>query len=282
MPRAIAPQRSPSCAPRTHHAEEIDQLAGGIAHNFNNLMAIVLGYANRAFGRSETDGVREDLEQIVLAADRATAITRQLLEFAGLAGSERSAVDPIQAIRDLEPKLRDLMGPNVAIDLQLEPQGPALLVDGGEFDRIVMSLALNARDAMADGGTLTFVSANRTIDSQGSADGSLAPGDYVEVSVSDTGTGIPAHALDRLFRAVLHDKGNEPRRTGTGDSPQCCRRSRGINRHSHGGRLGHDSPHHAPAAGIHRRRVRPARAGRRAAREAPQRRAASTRTRRSV
>lgn len=201
-------------AATAHHGEEIGQLAGGIAHDFNNLMAIVLGYANHAFRVSDTGGVRDDLEQIVLAADRATAITTQLLEFAGLASSGQSAPEPSRVLDELEPKLKELIGPSVTLDIQLDPRGPTPLIDGGHFRRIITSLVLNARDALAGAGTITVLSARRTITEHPGAEGGMAPGAYVEVSVRDTGTGIAADVLERAFEPFFTTRG--PSHAGLG------------------------------------------------------------------
>jgi signal transduction histidine kinase len=195
---------------RAGYADEVDQLAGGMAHNFNNLMAIVLGYASQAMRQAETPAGRRDLEEIITAADRAAALTGALLEYAGLSKSGRTPVDPSQAIRELESKLRELMAADIALDFQLDAHGAQLVVDAAEFDRIILNLALNARDAMTDGGMATFVTKSRTIRAQdANGDDVPAPGDYIDVSVSDTGEGIPAEILDRVFEPFFTTRGSQ-------------------------------------------------------------------------
>jgi hypothetical protein len=199
---------------RAERASQVDQLAGGIAHNFNNLMAIVLGYAERALKQAETTRSQEDLREIIAAADRARALTDQLLEFAGLTSSGRSPVGVNEAIRALAPTLRTLVGSDSTLDLALDPDDPWVAVDSAQFDRIIVNLISNALEAMDGGGAVTLTSASRTVVAQASGGNGLPPGDYVEVSVADSGAGIPSEALGRVMEAFFTTKG--PGHTGLG------------------------------------------------------------------
>ncbi len=199
---------------RAEQASQVDQLAGGIAHNFNNLMAIVLGYAERALKQAETTRSQDDLREIIAAADRARALTDQLLEFAGLTSSGRSPVGVNAAISALAPTLRTILGADSTLELALDPDDPWVAVDSGQFDQVVVNLVANAHEAMAGGGAVTLTSVSRTIVEQPGVANGLAPGDYVEVSVVDSGEGIPSEALGRVMEAFFTTKG--PGHTGLG------------------------------------------------------------------
>lgn len=135
--------------------EAVGQLAGGIAHDFNNLLTVVSGYALRLRGRPELEPVREDLEQIVAAADRAAELTRQLLAFGRRDPGEVTVIDPSATIRRLEPMLRRLIDADIVFDFDLDAGAPQVLMDATLLEQVMMNLIINASDAMAYGGTLT-------------------------------------------------------------------------------------------------------------------------------
>ena len=193
---------------RARNGEDVGALAGTIAHNLNNLMAIVVGYANRLVAGAQGATTREDLEQIIAAADRATALTKALLAFAGLAKSGKTPVDPAQAIRDLEPRLRALADAGVCFDLRLDPQEILVMVDAAEFDQAIINLAINASDTMPDGGTITLTSAHRAVASEEAQRHGVHAGCYAEVSVADTGAGIAADTCERIFDPFFTTKGS--------------------------------------------------------------------------
>jgi signal transduction histidine kinase len=193
---------------RARNGEDVGALAGTIAHNLNNLMAIVVGYANRLVAGAQGATTREDLEQIIAAADRATALTKALLAFAGLAKSGKTPVDPAQAIRDLEPRLRALADAGVGFDLRLDPQEILVMVDAAEFDQAIINLAINASDTMPDGGTITLTSAHRAVASEEAQRHGVHAGCYAEVSVADTGAGIAADTCERIFDPFFTTKGS--------------------------------------------------------------------------
>jgi signal transduction histidine kinase len=196
-----------------HSQETLGTLVGGIAHNFNNLLAIVLLSAERlvvGVGRPE----RAELEQIIIAADRGAEITAQLLVFAGLGNVGPSPVRPSSAIRDLEPTLSRLMDAGVGLDIELQPGDPQVFVDAKEFDHLVVNLVLNARDAMPGGGTVKIASAPRALTEDQAAELGRDPGAYVDLSVSDAGTGISAELQERMFDPFFTTKGGQS--TGLG------------------------------------------------------------------
>ena len=176
--------------------EAVGQLAGGIAHDFNNLLTIVSGYARRLIARPDLAGGYADLEQIVTAADRAGELTRQLLAFARRGQSLPTLQPPSEVLRELEPMLRRLLAADIVFDFRLADGLPAVLIDRTAFEQIIMNLMLNAADAMPTGGTLTVAAEARE-----------APGSYVRLSVSDTGTGIAPAVLERVFEPFFSTKG---------------------------------------------------------------------------
>lgn len=209
--RALA--RAELAAAQAHARASAGQLAGGVVHNFNNLLAIVLLYAHQLLPLT-APREREDLEQIISAADRGTEITAQLLAFAGLGRSEPSAVQPSVAIRELAPTLQRLMSAGVGLDLQLDAAGPSVLLDAADFEHLVLNLVLNARDAMPEGGTVTIASRARALTEAQAAEQGVDPGGYVSVSVSDTGTGVAEDVKQRIFDPFFTTKG--PGSTGLG------------------------------------------------------------------
>jgi two-component system, cell cycle sensor histidine kinase and response regulator CckA len=195
--------------------EAVGQLAGGIAHDFNNLLTIVSGYARRLSTRAELADTRDDLEQIITAADRAAQLVKQLLAFARRGQTEATLLDLTQMIRELEPMLRRLIDADVVFDFQLDPCTPQVMMDHVELEQIIMNLILNASDAMrSGGGTLTLTTAQRTLDQQQAALHGVQAGEYAFLSVADTGTGIPPDDRARIFEPFFTTKG--ARGTGMG------------------------------------------------------------------
>jgi two-component system cell cycle sensor histidine kinase/response regulator CckA len=186
---------------RVDRLESIGRLAGGIAHDFNNLLAVIRNYAQFLVeDLPEGSQSREDLEQIRRAVDRATSLTRQLLIFAR---KERSAPRPLQLneiVGDTERLLHRTLGEDVQLRTRLDPALPPVELDPGQAEQVLINLALNARDAMPAGGTLTI--ATRRGD-----------GDSVELTVADTGTGMPPDVADRAFEPFFTSK---PEGKGTG------------------------------------------------------------------
>ncbi len=187
---------------RVDRLESIGRLAGGIAHDFNNLLAVIRNYAQFLIeDLPEGSQSREDLEQIRRAVDRATSLTRQLLIFAR---KERSAPRPLQLneiVGDTERLLRRTLGEDIHLRTRLDPGLPSVELDPGQAEQVLINLALNARDAMPSGGTLTIAT------SRGDDE------DTVLLSVSDTGTGMPPEVADRAFEPFFT---NKPEGKGTG------------------------------------------------------------------
>jgi two-component system cell cycle sensor histidine kinase/response regulator CckA len=184
---ALAPEPEPAGQP-----------VGEIAHDINNLLAVISGSALRLRGRPELSVVTEDLAQIICAANRAGELTRQLLAVDG-EPAERTLIDLAETIRRLEPTIRLLLGSDIALDFRHYQPAPAVLIELARFEQILMNLIMNAGDAMTHGGTLTVSTQPRDVSAlQGKRQG-IAAGSYVLMSVSDTGAGIEPNAQHRIF-----------------------------------------------------------------------------------
>jgi PAS domain S-box-containing protein len=194
--------------------EAVGQLAGGIAHDFNNLLTIVSGYARRLTARADLVSARSDLEQILLAADRAAELTRQLLAFARRGHTSASLIDVSALARELEPMLRRLLAADIVFAFQLAPGLPQVMMDRTGLEQIMMNLMINASDAMPAGGTLRVTTRERPVAADEAAVHGLEGGPYIELTITDTGTGMPPETVERIFEPFFSTKGE--RGTGMG------------------------------------------------------------------
>ncbi|HYO15950.1 MAG TPA: ATP-binding protein [Thermoanaerobaculia bacterium] len=187
--------------------ESIGRLAGGIAHSFNNLLAAIAFQCEILCSRlEEGDERRGHVEEIQKAGDRAAALARQLLAFGRKQVLQPRVLAPNEVIRSLEPMLRRLIGEHIRLETRLDPAAGVLHVDLGQLEQVILNLVVNARDAMASGGTLLLATAGREIVDGEAEKADLPPGSYLELTVADTGTGMPPEVLERLFEPFFTTK----------------------------------------------------------------------------
>ena len=195
--------------------EAVGQLAGGVAHDFNNILTAIVGYTDLLTAEFAANSRQlEDLEEIRKAAGRAAALTRQLLSFSRKQVLEPRIVDVNGVVMNLDKMLRSLLSENIALKIQLADDLDAARVDPNQLEQVIMNLAINARDAMPNGGTLTIETANATLDENYAAKHvSVIPGDYVMLAVTDTGCGMSEATQARIFEPFFTTK---PAGRGTG------------------------------------------------------------------
>ncbi|HEY5941077.1 MAG TPA: response regulator, partial [Gemmatimonadales bacterium] len=199
---------------RLRHAERLEvvgQLAGGMAHEANNQMSVVMGATEFILRRSDVpSAVRQDAEYIREAAERTASITRQLLAFSRRQILQPQAVDLNIVVRKLEPILRRTLTEQQTLVLQLASNLSAVRADRVQIDQVLLNLAINARDAMPGGGTLTVETRNVRLTERYVADRpgvSIPSGPYVALVISDTGKGIDKEAMKHLFEPFFTTKG---------------------------------------------------------------------------
>jgi len=170
--------------------ESMGRLAGGVAHDFNNLLTAITGYTDLAIDRASHDpALVQDLSEIQRAADRAADLTRQLLAFGRRQVLSPQPLDLEAVVTDVEPMLRRLLGSSVGVEVRHEPSTPPVFADPGQLEQVVVNLAMNARDAMPDGGTLTIATRPTTRDGR----------PFAALQVSDSGVGMSADTRARAF-----------------------------------------------------------------------------------
>ena len=182
--------------------EAVGRLAGGVAHDFNNLLTAIGGYSDLLLADLATaDPRRGDVEEIKKATERAAALTRQLLAFSRRQVLQPKVLDLNAVIVGAENLLRRLIGEHIRLETRLASGLGAVRADAGQVEQVVMNLAVNARDAMREGGTLTVETANVQIGAERrtAEQAPMPPGRYVELRVSDSGAGIDAETKRHLF-----------------------------------------------------------------------------------
>jgi len=188
--------------------EAVGRLAGGVAHDFNNLLTVILGFCELLLAdRGPGDPRQADIAEIQKAGTRAAGLTRQLLAFSRKQIIEPTLLDLNVVVADMRSMLGRLIGEDVNVVLGLGPDLASVKADRGQVEQVVMNLAVNARDAMPTGGTLTIATANVELDEL-YAETHLAvkPGVYVALTVTDTGTGMTPEVQSRLFEPFFTTK----------------------------------------------------------------------------
>ncbi len=195
--------------------DAIGRLAGGVAHDFNNTLAVVLGFAERGLARLQPGApVRRDLEEIVRAVERSAHLTHQLLAFARKQVVLPVVLDLNDAIRRLEEALPRLIGEDIDLAFELSPGLWPVRLDASQLDQVLINLAANARDAIPGVGRITFRTANVALDAERvRAHLGAEPGEYVLLAVADSGQGMTEETLARIFEPYFTTK---PAGKGTG------------------------------------------------------------------
>lgn len=185
--------------------EAVGQLAAGVAHDFNNIMTIILGHA-ALLEREVQDqpDLLDSVEEITTASERAATLTRQLLTFSRKQIMQLRVVDLNELIRNFSRMLNRLLGENIAVDLHFEPSLPAVKADAGMVEQIIMNLAVNARDALSSGGRLSIATRPVLLDNHPQHAGRV--GKFVCLVVSDNGTGMDSATLSRIFEPFFTTK----------------------------------------------------------------------------
>jgi PAS domain S-box-containing protein len=199
---------------QSERLESVGQLASGITHDFNNLLAAIMNYAAFAEETTEKPEVRADIQQIQSAAERAARLTRQLLIFARAEPTQPLPLDLNAIVEEIHNLLSRSIGAHIELTVEPAAALPAIEADRGQLEQVLLNLAINARDAMPGGGTLTIKTGSAELD-QAYADAhpGARPGRHVELTVADTGTGMSAEVISRVFDPFFTTK---PEGQGTG------------------------------------------------------------------
>ena len=202
--------------------ESLGQLIGGVAHDFNNLLNVISGYADFTAEQLEALAAEDermvpvlaDVEQVRTAAQQAIRVTRQLLTFARSGTGSREELDLNEVVASAGQLLRRSLGEQIELVIAADPVLWAVDGDRGQLEQVLVNLALNARDAMPGGGQLTIATGNAEVDdAYAEQRPELRPGRYCRLAVSDTGTGMDAETVERVFEPFFSTK---PRGRGTG------------------------------------------------------------------
>jgi two-component system cell cycle sensor histidine kinase/response regulator CckA len=195
--------------------ESIGRLAGGVAHDFNNLVTVITGHAEMLLDElDERDEFRQDITEILEAGERAAALTHQLLAFSRRTVQETSVLDLNEVVQGIHALLTRTLGEDIYFRLELGEAEENIVADRGQLEQVILNLVVNARDAMPRGGTLTVATQKAVIDHEfAAAHPGAVPGEYLRLQVSDTGVGMAPDVLDHIFEPFFTTK---PPGVGTG------------------------------------------------------------------
>ncbi|MBC7791301.1 MAG: PAS domain-containing protein [Anaerolineae bacterium] len=190
--------------------EAVGRLAEGIAHDFNNILTVITSYSQLLLSRFPPDDPgRADVSEIRGAANRAISLIRQLLTFSRRSQGEQHTIDLRAALLETQKMLQQTFSSQIEIIVLAKPEAEYCRADRGQLDQVLVNLALNARDAMPQGGTLSFELGTTIVEKEFARrhlDADTLPGEYVVLSVRDTGQGIDAHIRERVFEPFFTTK----------------------------------------------------------------------------
>lgn len=197
--------------------ESVGRLAGGIAHDFNNILSVIIGYTEMALLQVPQDShAIKSLEQIDKAANRAAGLTRQLLAFSRRQALQSKEVNLNELIQDIEKMLRRLLTEDISLTLQLSEIPVTTVADPGQIEQVLLNLVVNARDAMTQGGNITIATELLNFEENTQFGDSLVPeGQYVSLTVTDSGCGITPEVMSKMFEPFYTTKG-QGKGTGLG------------------------------------------------------------------
>src|SRR5450432_112675 len=187
--------------------EAVGRLAGSVAHDFNNILSIIMGHGELMLANTTADAeARNGLEQIRKAAERAAALTQQLLAFSRKQVLQPKVMDLNEAVAEVQKMLTRVIGEDIELVASLHPALASVRVDPGQVEQVLMNLTINARDAMPHGGKIAMETANVDVDAVRACELELTAGKYVLLQVSDTGHGMDAATMGHLFEPFFTTK----------------------------------------------------------------------------
>src|SRR6185369_5737333 len=198
---------------QTQKMEALGKLAGGIAHDFNNTLSVVVGYASLLQRGPSPEEVQEHATEVLRAAQQASSLIRQLLAFSREQTAESETVDLNMVIQGVTKMLRRLMREDIELDIRLASDLPLITADAAQTEQVIVNLAINARDAMPEGGRLAIATSRSDLDSTHARPLGLAAGPHALLTVTDNGQGMSAETRAHIFEPFFSTK--EPGR-GTG------------------------------------------------------------------
>jgi signal transduction histidine kinase len=186
--------------------EAVGRLAGGIAHDFNNLLTGVVGHAELIRTAGSAAEVEESVDVILEASDRAAALVRQLLTFSRQQEFRSEEIDTPELMRRTAKLLGRVLGSDIVIELQIDDAAPSIVADPSQIDQVLLNLAVNARDAMPEGGTLSLSVGRLSAEGSWSEYPGVEPSEYCRILVSDTGVGMSEETVARVFQPFFTTK----------------------------------------------------------------------------
>jgi two-component system, cell cycle sensor histidine kinase and response regulator CckA len=195
--------------------EAVGRLAGGIAHDFNNILSAIMSYAELLRPQIAEGGAQNDLDEIANSAERAALLTRQILAFSRQQILAPAVLDLNEVVAGLDRMLRRIIGEDIQLETRLAPSLGRIKADRGQLNQVIMNLVVNARDAMQAGGRLLIETSDLAVDADYAGQAGVEQGDYVLLTVTDTGSGMTREQLAHIFEPFFTTK-DQGKGTGLG------------------------------------------------------------------